>query len=117
MGSLKLVADTVRKVPTSVFLAVAVMLLALGGIWWLRTAPPAAATADSAPIDRLVTVRLDDGRVLTYQTGRPLISNPNPTSLSDPANQRRYCRRSAAQYPNVRLAGPDMPPVFLTRCG
>jgi hypothetical protein len=113
MGSLKVVGDTARKPSTSVFMAFAAVLLGLGGLWWVRAAPPAAAAEDAAPLNRQVTVRLDDGRILTYRTGRSLISDPAPS----PLNQRRYCRRSATQYPNMRVVGQDAPPAFLTRCG
>jgi hypothetical protein len=60
-------------------------------------------------IPGVVTVRLDDGRVLTYLRGRP--------TVSEPSAPRRYCRRAPAQYPNVRMMAPARPPVFLTRCG
>jgi hypothetical protein len=115
LGSLVLVADTVRKVPTSLLIAVAVALLGLGGIWWVRGAPPATAARNSAPIDSVVTVRLDDGRLLTYQTGQT--SDQLPGRLFESANPRRYCRRSAAEYPSMRVVGQDAPPIFLTRCG
>jgi hypothetical protein len=109
VGSLGMVRDTVRRLPTGVFVGLAVVLLGLGGIWWTRTAP-AAATQTTPPIRRLVTVRLDDGRVLTYRTGR--------TSISDPTNpQRRHCRRTPTRYPDMRIVGQDAPPVYLTRCG
>jgi hypothetical protein len=104
------VGYTVRRLPTGVFVALAVLLLGFGAFWWTRAAPAASTTGTTAPISRQVTVRLDDGRVFTYQTGR--------ISVSDRTNQqRRYCRRSPAQYPNMRILGPDTPPVFLTRCG
>jgi hypothetical protein len=95
-----------RRLPTSVFVTLAVVLLGLGGFWWTRAAP---APGRVTPISRVVTVRLDDGRVLVYQTGRSLIS--------EPTSPRRTCRRSPAQYPNLRVVGQDAPPILLTRCG
>jgi hypothetical protein len=96
-----------RRLPTGVFVALAVVALVFGGVWWLRAAPPASAAENTTPLSRMVTVRLDDGRVLTFQRGRSVISEPS---------QRRYCRRSTTQYPNMRIVGQDAPPVFLTRC-
>jgi hypothetical protein len=97
----------VHRVPTSVLTAIAVLLIGLGGIWWVRSAPAPAAAA--VPINSLVTVRLDDGQVFTYRTAQP--------SLAGLGSQRHYCRRSATPYPNMRVVGQDAPPVFITRCG
>jgi hypothetical protein len=99
------VADTVRRLPASVLTAVAVLLLGLGGIWWVRSAPPPPA---ATPANSVVAVRFDDGRVLTYQTG--------PPSLADLGSQR-HCQRSLTRYPTMRVVGQDAPPVFVTGCG
>lgn len=96
------------RLPAGVLIAFALMVLAAGVFWWARTAP-AAPPAAGAPLQQVVTVRLDDGRVLTYQRGRSFGTDPG---------HRRPCGRPSALFPDLRLAGPGItPPIFLVRCG
>ena len=112
MGSLKRVGDTARRVPTSVFVLVAVVLMALGGTWWVRAAPPSPSPFSEdahSPMNSIVVLPLDDGRLITYESGRFVISDASP-------DVRRACRRAPSQYPALRTVGQDAPPAF-ARCG
>jgi hypothetical protein len=67
-----------RRPPTSAFVVVALVLLSLGATWWHTTRPapgPVAGAARSAPVDSaqapagsIVVLRLDNGRILKYES-------------------------------------------------
>jgi hypothetical protein len=67
-----------RELPTSVFIAIGILLLALGATWWTASEPaPPAAARPGAPAGTVVLLRFDDGRIVTYRTGGTLISEPH----------------------------------------
>ena len=105
--------EPARHLPSGLFVLLAAALTLAGGGWWAHSAPATAATVSaspSAPMSSVVKVRLDNGKVLTYDSGRSTISAESPafTSLTG-----LMCRRP---YRNVRSVerGSDS---RLPRCG
>jgi hypothetical protein len=103
VGSLGRVSGSAVRLPTSVFVVAALVLVALGAIWWTRS-EPSAAVARSVPVDSarapagsIVVLRLDDGKVLKYESG----GGPPPTSW------HRRCRSGLPVVPSLRSVGQD----------
>jgi hypothetical protein len=98
------VSGSARGLPTIVFVVVALVLLGLGGVWWTAARPPAGivsqAPLDSAqaPAGSIVVLRLDNGKILKYESGG-----------SVPATSwHRRCRGGLAPLsPGLRSVGQD----------
>jgi hypothetical protein len=97
-----------RTLPTSVLVAITVVLVALGGTWWARTQPPVAASGGEpvddarAPAGTVLVLRLDNGKILKYQSG-----------ATAPTSWHRRCRGGLGPaVPGLRSVGQDN----MTRC-
>jgi hypothetical protein len=98
------VGDSPRRPPTSVFVVAALALLTLGATWWMgadssQAAPPARADL-RAPVGSVIVLRLDDGRILTYESGRSVISERT-------ASHRLCWPGLRPLYPSLRSVGQD----------
>jgi hypothetical protein len=58
-----------RHLPTALLVLVTTALVALGVVWWVDSAPESPAAASAGPARNVVIIQLDDGAVLTYDTG------------------------------------------------
>jgi hypothetical protein len=103
------VSGSARGLPTIVFVVVALVLLGIGGAWWTAARPP-AETVRRAPVDNarapagsIVVLRLDNGRILKYESGG-----------SAPATSwHRRCQQGRIPLsPSLRSVGQDN----LVRC-
>jgi hypothetical protein len=97
------VGETPRRLPTGVFLVVAFALLTLGATWWLGAEPSQASPAGAdlrLPPASVIVLQLDDGRILTYDSGRSVISERV-------VPRRRCWPESLAPYPSLRSVGQD----------
>jgi hypothetical protein len=82
VGSLAVVTDH-RRLPTSILVLVAAVLLGPGAVWWFGSAPaqPQAAPMDpGAPTS--VVIQLDNGAVLAYGTDSTMASGDPSQQLA-----------------------------------
>ncbi|MCA2212894.1 hypothetical protein [Jidongwangia harbinensis] len=105
-----------RRLPTSVFGFLAVVILSVGGGWWVHAAPPApaplpppspAAAADTYPgwpLRRVVAEPQPDGTVRTYvvERGRSRWRQRGGEAVSTPTWPCRVSRSTA--YPQIGSA-------------
>jgi hypothetical protein len=98
------VFESSRRVPTSVLVVIALIMVGLGATWWTAARPAPVAVArvpvDSAraPAGSIVVLRLDDGRVLKYESGGSV----------PPASWHRRCRPGLRpSYSRLRSVGQD----------
>jgi hypothetical protein len=73
-GSVTRVRAPSVPLPTSVFVGLALALLALGATWWHGTEPSPSPDDPHRPVGSVIVLRLDDGRLLTYESGRTVIT-------------------------------------------
>jgi hypothetical protein len=59
-----------QQLPTTLLVLVTTALVALGVVWWVDSAPEPLSAAPAGPASNVVVIQLDDGAVLTYDTGR-----------------------------------------------
>jgi hypothetical protein len=58
-----------RHLPTALLGLVTTARVVLGGVGWVHSAPESPAAASAGPASNVVVIQLDDGAVLTYNTG------------------------------------------------
>ncbi|HEV7962152.1 MAG TPA: hypothetical protein VGP57_06395 [Actinoplanes sp.] len=58
-----------RHLPTALLVLVTTALVALGLAWWVDSAPEPLSVASAGPASNIVVIQLDNGAVLTYDTG------------------------------------------------
>jgi hypothetical protein len=58
-----------RHLRTALLVLVTTALVALGLVWWVDSAPESPSAAPAGPAGNVVVIQLDNGAVLTYDTG------------------------------------------------
>jgi hypothetical protein len=118
---------THRRLPTTILVLATVALLGVGAVWWTRSRPvePPAAALKAAP-SSIVVIQLDNGAVMSYDSGRSTFWAPSqrlsaleamvatqwPCRLSPPSSSRFGWGRRAGGDVVVR----DARVIRLPRC-